>query len=379
MDVISKVLEKSKVCKKDHDALVSCHNILTTLVEALIDSSCLNLRNYALKSLMYLRTSYLPSLEAELEKDLEALNYPKCVLGLEDGDSMIKNDVILIKKFQKVFSVMDEIQLSEEIVKKFNMTNTDPALVILRPLTKRFKYHFCGTKKTNNPVKPEWYLQQVGTWLKYSKRFFERIVLPVDHTGSSFQRFTYGLCTQVLKKLKNKDEMERIMYDDETLSHMIDEVLTFSQEFVNVGVQDDILPLVILLDPVIFDRWISLERKFAYKKIDDIMLEENSWTQSYTRQNVAKSIETFVILLQSITQRFKHLSSNVKCQLEFVQLQSDLLEDMSMRLVQVVRQEKSLPLKEKFCLILNSSQYLIDVINRSVSFIFLIVYYCLKF
>ena len=93
------------------------------------------------------------------------------------------------------------------------------------------------------------------------------------------------------------------------------------------------------------------------------MLEENSWTQSYTRQNVAKSIETFVILLQSITQRFKHLSSNVKCQLEFVQLQSDLLEDMSMRLVQVVRQEKSLPLKEKFCLILNSSQYLIDVIN----------------
>ena len=156
------------------------------------------------------------------------------------------------------------------------------------------------------------------------------------------------------------------MYDDETLSHMIDEVLTFSQEFANVGVQDDILPLVILLDPVIFDRWISLERKFAYKKIDDIMLEENSWTQSYTRQNVAKSIETFVILLQSITQRFKHLSSNVKCQLEFVQLQSDLLEDMSMRLVQVVRQEKSLPLKEKFCLILSSSQYLIDVINRLV-------------
>ena len=102
------------------------------------------------------------------------------------------------------------------------------------------------------------------------------------------------------------------------------------------------------------------------------MLEENSWTQSYTRQNVAKSIETFVILLQSITQRFKHLSSNVKCQLEFVQLQSDLLEDMSMRLVQVVRQEKSLPLKEKFCLILNSSQYLIDVINRSVLYFLLL-------
>ena len=80
LDVISKVLEKSKGAKKDHDVLVSCHNILSKLVEALIDSSCLNLRNYALKSLIYLRSSYLPALEVELEADLEALNYPRCVL-----------------------------------------------------------------------------------------------------------------------------------------------------------------------------------------------------------------------------------------------------------------------------------------------------------
>ena len=80
LDVISKVLEKSKGAKKDHEVLVSCHNILSKLVEALIDSSCLNLRNYALKSLIYLRSSYLPALEVELEADLEALNYPRCVL-----------------------------------------------------------------------------------------------------------------------------------------------------------------------------------------------------------------------------------------------------------------------------------------------------------
>ena len=115
LDVISRVIEKSKLCKKDHDVLVSCHKILSVLVEALIDSSCLNLRNYALKSLIYLRTSYLPSLESELETDLENLNYPRCVLGLEDGDSMIKNDVVLLRKFQKVYSILDEIQLSEKI------------------------------------------------------------------------------------------------------------------------------------------------------------------------------------------------------------------------------------------------------------------------
>ena len=278
---------------------------------------------------------------------------------MEDGESGIKNDVALIKKFQKVYAVVDELQLSESISKQFDITNTDPALVVLRPLKKRFKYHFCGNKKTNNPVKPEWYLQQVGCWLKHSKKFFERIVSPVDNTETSFQRFSHGLCVQVLKKLEK--DIGAVMYDDVTLSHMIDEILTFSQEFVNIGVSDEILPLAVLLEKTIFNRWLTLERKFAFAKIDDIMLEENSWTPSNTRQDIAKCIETFVILLQSITQRFKHLSS--ECQLMFVQLQSDLLEDMRLRLAQVVRLEQSFPLKEKYCLILNSSQYLIDVMN----------------
>ena len=181
---------------------------------------------------------------------------------MEDGESGIKNDVALIKKFQKVYAVVDELQLSESISKQFDITNTDPALVVLRPLKKRFKYHFCGNKKTNNPVKPEWYLQQVGCWLKHSKKFFERIVSPVDNTETSFQRFSHGLCVQVLKKLEK--DIGAVMYDDVTLSHMIDEILTFSQEFVNIGVSDEILPLAVLLEKTIFNRWLTLERKFAF-------------------------------------------------------------------------------------------------------------------
>ena len=96
LDVISKVLEKSKGAKKDHDVLVSCHNILSKLVEALIDSSCLNLRNYALKSLIYLRSSYLPALEVELEADLEALNYPRCVLVRLILISLIKSPFFMM-------------------------------------------------------------------------------------------------------------------------------------------------------------------------------------------------------------------------------------------------------------------------------------------
>ncbi len=161
---------------------------------------------------------------------------------------------------------------------------------------------------------------------------------------------------------------------------MIDEILTFSHDFANLNVPEEYLPLVVLLDSTIcnryflqvsrnnseitkiFCRWLTLERKFAFAKIDDMMLEEGSWTPSISRSDVSKCIETFVVLLQSITNRFKHLT-NTEIQLKFVQLQCDLLEDMRLRLAQILRQEQKYPLNEKFCLILNSSQHLIETMD----------------
>ena len=106
---------------------------------------------------------------------------------------------------------------------------------------------------------------------------------------------------QVIKKLQK--DIVAVIYDDVTLSHVIDEVLTFSQEFYHLGVEEDALPLLVLLEPVIFTKWLSLERKFAFAKIDDMMLDEQSWTSSPARQEISKCTETFAILLQSITNR----------------------------------------------------------------------------
>ena len=225
-----------------------------------------------------------------------------------------------------------------------------------------------GAKKTNNPVKPEWYMQQVGTWLKNSKKFFNTLISPIDQgereEATSFERFSSSICGQVLKKLQK--DIAAVMYDDVTLSHMIDEILTFSQEFHTLGVDSDILPLIILTESVIFTKWLALERKFAFAKIDDMMLDDQAWISfgssgTISRQNVSKCTETFVVLLQSITNRFKHLSTN--CQLKFIELQSELFEDMRLRFAQIVRQEQNFPLSEKYCLILNSCQYLMDTMN----------------
>ena len=57
LHVISNVVEKSKsnAKKTDHELLVNSHQLLSNIVAELIDSSCLNLRNYALQSLLYIR------------------------------------------------------------------------------------------------------------------------------------------------------------------------------------------------------------------------------------------------------------------------------------------------------------------------------------
>jgi hypothetical protein len=37
-----------------------------------------------------------------------------------------------------------------------------PVRVMLKPLIKRFKFHFSGSKETNNKEKPEWFFTQVS-------------------------------------------------------------------------------------------------------------------------------------------------------------------------------------------------------------------------
>lgn len=231
LDVITKILEKSKSSKKDSSILIDCHRILVALLTQLMDSSCLHLRNYALQSLIFLRQENLPELEKDLEAKLETLNYPKCVLGIEDEE---KNpDLAQIKKFQKTFLLLEELKLPEKLVEKFGLQNSDPSLIVAKPLKKRFIFHFMGTKKTNNPVKPEWYLQQVGKWLKLSAKFFETFIEPIEFDGKSFAKFSSAISGQVLKKLQK--DIVGVMYDDISLSHMIDEILTFSQEFHTLG------------------------------------------------------------------------------------------------------------------------------------------------
>ena len=74
-------------------------------------------------------------------------------LGMEEEDLVTNQDMSNVKKLQKTYSILSALQLPDSVVKQFDLANIDPALVVLKPLKKRFKFHFMDKRKTNNPNK----------------------------------------------------------------------------------------------------------------------------------------------------------------------------------------------------------------------------------
>ena len=308
-------------------------------------------------------------------------------LGHSRTSGSMNEDVIAISNFKFLYRILVDMKIYD--VKILNrlpeeLQDCDPCEILLDPLTKRFNFHFMGSKKTNNPYKPEWYLQQVWIWIQRSKTFFDRCITPAkrqnEHSFPGHSIYSAGLLKLSQNKLDH--DMSLVIDEDIHFSHLIDEVLLFSKEMLGkvelypVLLQHPkLVPLNALCGASVFSRWIDLERKFAFEQIDDMMLKEGSWSFGYltsrdddyeTKEDscneVSKCVETFVALLQTMTNRYKILGqAHIQLQLKFVDLQCELLEDLRLRFAQILRQE--FPVSEKFCLILNSSQFLIDILN----------------
>lgn len=51
--------------------------------------------------------------------------------------------------------------------------------ILAKPFETRFKFHFMGTRKTNNYDKPEWYLQQIFKWIKGHDEWISSFIQPI--------------------------------------------------------------------------------------------------------------------------------------------------------------------------------------------------------
>ncbi len=325
----------------------------------LSESGCGNLKDYCRRTFDALVRHVVAALEDRIEASLTALNYPRCILHEDVGITL--RDEGERAMFQDNFCLLIALARTMRAVEA--ETAFEPSEILLRPLRKRFRFHFWGKKKTNNLVRPEWYLQQVKLWMKNVRRFHETCFFAAKYESSlpHFWRLLQGLSQLATDKLRA--DAPEMVYDDVLLSHAIDEILIFTKELHDMDVakriEKDKFPAAILADESISSRWLSLERKYAFEKIDQLLLDDDGWIASPANPDILKCAENFVALLQSITARYKLLDYS-ELQLKFVRLQCELLEDFRMRLAQILRQEQT---DARFGLILNSAHYLVGVLE----------------
>ncbi|XP_025236041.1 RAD50-interacting protein 1 isoform X4 [Theropithecus gelada] len=246
-----------------------------------------------------------------------------------------------------------------------------PIQIMLTPLQKRFRYHFRGNRQTNVLSKPEWYLAQVLMWIGNHTQFLDEKIQPIlDKVGSLVNarlEFSRGLMMLVLEKLAT--DIPCLLYDDNLFCHLVDEVLLFERELHSVHGYPGAFAscMHILSEETCFQRWLTVERKFALQKMDSMLSSEAAWVSQYKditdvdEMKVPDCAETFMTLLLVITDRYKNLPTASR-KLQFLELQKDLVDDFRIRLTQVMKEETRASLGFRYCAILNAVNYISTVL-----------------
>ncbi|NXG65436.1 RINT1 protein, partial [Hemiprocne comata] len=219
--------------------------------------------------------------------------------------------------------------------------------------------------------KPEWYLTQVLMWIGNHAKFLDDKIQPIlDKAGSSVNaglEFSRALVMLILEKLAA--DIPCLLYDDALFCHLVDEVLLFERELYSVHGYLGSLPscMHILSEESCFQRWLTVEKKFALQKMDSMLSSEAAWVSQYKditdvdEMKVPDCAETFMTLLLVITDRYKNLPTASR-KLQFLGLQKELVDDFRIRLTQVMKEETRASLGFRYCAILNAVNYIATVL-----------------
>ncbi|XP_075285028.1 RAD50-interacting protein 1 isoform X2 [Opisthocomus hoazin] len=218
---------------------------------------------------------------------------------------------------------------------------------------------------------PEWYLTQVLMWIGNHAKFLDDKIQPIlDKAGSSVNaglEFSRALVMLILEKLAA--DIPCLLYDDTLFCHLVDEVLLFERELYSVHGYLSSFPscMHILSEESCFQRWLTVEKKFALQKMDSMLSSEAAWISQYKditdvdEMKVPDCAETFMTLLLVITDRYKNLPTASR-KLQFLGLQKELVDDFRIRLTQVMKEETRASLGFRYCAILNAVNYIATVL-----------------
>ncbi|XP_033630569.1 RAD50-interacting protein 1-like isoform X1 [Asterias rubens] len=357
---------------------------LTQVIEVLHGSSCTNLVSFVTSTVLFWYKILKEKLASEFEEVLAALNWP-FVSSAVPMPPPPAQQAELKERVEILFGQLVKLQLPDSLASEDTSTQEYnhlpgsrplllPLYLLLKPLHKRFRYHFHGKKQTNGLDKPEWYLTQVLNWIRDHSDFLENIFQPIldaEHLGhiNAKVEFTRGLLNIVASKLQR--DIPELLYDEHLLSHTIDEHLMFDRELRNNYNYPQNQPgcLYVLTGKECFERWLVVEKKFAVEKIDSLLGLPTAWLPQYRDLEetddlkVPECVESFMTLMLVITERYKVLPSPTH-HLRFLELQLYLLDDFRVRLLQVMKLELNDPLAGRHSAILNGVNYIMDILKE---------------
>ncbi|XP_035752754.1 RAD50-interacting protein 1 isoform X2 [Egretta garzetta] len=320
------------------------------------ESSCSHLLAFMRSTVKFWHKILKDKLSSDFEEVLTQLRWPfvgppqSQAFGLPapaSAPDVYNNLEMLFCQLLKLQTSDALLTKPKQLPEKYSLPPSPPIIlpiqIMLNPLQKRFKYHFTGNKQTNVLNKPEWYLTQVLMWIGNHAKFLDDKIQPIlDKAGSSVNaglEFSRALVMLILEKLAA--DIPCLLYDDTLFCHLVDEVLLFERELYSVHGYLSSFPscMHILSEESCFQRWLTVEKKFALQKMDSMLSSEAAWVSQYKditdvdEMKVPDCAETFMTLLLVITDRYKNLPTASR-KLQFLGLQKELVDDFRIRLTQ---------------------------------------------
>ncbi|CAI9160290.1 unnamed protein product [Rangifer tarandus platyrhynchus] len=348
------------------------------------ESSCTHLLGFMRATVKFWHKILKDKLTSDFEEILAQLHWPFIAPPQSQtvGISRPASAPEMYSNLETLFCQLLKLQTSDELFtepkqlpEKYSLPASPsvilPIQIMLSPLQKRFRYHFRGSRQTNVISKPEWYLAQVLLWIGNHTQFLDEKIQPIlDKVGSSVNarlEFSRGLMMLVLEKLAA--DIPCLLYDDSLFCHLVDEVLLFERELHSAHGYPSTFAncMHILSEETCFQRWLTVERKFALQKMDSMLSSEAAWISQYKditdvdEMKVPDCAETFMTLLLVITGKYKNLPTASR-KLQFLELQKDLVDDFRIRLTQVMKEETRASLGFRYCAILNAVNYISTVL-----------------
>ncbi|KAJ1675209.1 hypothetical protein EV182_001719 [Spiromyces aspiralis] len=244
-----------------------------------------------------------------------------------------------------------------------------PIAYIVDTLLHRFRFHFEGTKKTNQPANPEWWISHLLGYMQRQVPFIETTVQSLldtyelsdlDH-GTSYIDARNEFIRSLLVAVRHKLKLDRPYYTDHPLvmakvarelSQFDDTIrsMYFYTDSPRPGTEDADTAWKGCLgewieDRDLIDRWIESEGSRARDEYTDLIRDEDAFEPAYDVEDMllsadsarpTKSSQRLINIMDGILERIQPLN-DTRLAMSFIlvtviPLLRDYLEDLEMEL-----------------------------------------------